>query len=101
MPPISGLSDVYRIQRHQRLGKCPAVKGSARFLDGGFYLSDKVVTTDQGSVLVVLYSKDFAGTLENVKSAGGEIVRDIFSFPAGRRFHFSDPGGNEYAVWSE
>lgn len=70
-------------------------------LDGGFYLSDKIATTDQGSVLVVLYSNDLAGALESVKSAGGEIVKDIFSFPGGRRFHFSDPSGNEYAVWSE
>ncbi|VVT23323.1 Glyoxalase family protein [Marinobacter salarius] len=28
-------------------------------------------------------------------------MQDIFSFPGGRRFHFSDPNGNEYAVWSE
>jgi N-acetylglutamate synthase-like GNAT family acetyltransferase len=24
-----------------------------------------------------------------------------FSFPGGRRFHFSDPNGNEFAVWSD
>ena len=24
----------------------------------------------------------------------------FFSFPGGRRFHFADPNGNEYAVWS-
>jgi len=24
-----------------------------------------------------------------------------FQFPGGRRFHFTDPGGNELAVWSE
>jgi hypothetical protein len=28
-------------------------------------------------------------------------VRPIFSFPGGRRFHFTDPSGNELAVWSE
>lgn len=28
-------------------------------------------------------------------------VKSIFSFPGGRRFHFSDPNGNEYAVWSD
>jgi hypothetical protein len=33
--------------------------------------------------------------------AGGQIVRPIFSFPGGRRFHFTDPAGNELAVWSE
>jgi predicted enzyme related to lactoylglutathione lyase len=36
-----------------------------------------------------------------VKQAGGKIVRPIFSFPGGRRFHFSDPSGNELAVWSD
>lgn len=70
-------------------------------LDGGFYQSDKVATTDNGSVLVVLYGSDLTGTVERVKLAGGNIIKDIFTFPGGRRFHFSDPNGNEYAVWSE
>src|SRR5690606_20784028 len=33
--------------------------------------------------------------------AGGTIVKPVFSFPGGRRFHFTEPGGNELAVWSE
>lgn len=70
-------------------------------LDGGFFKSDKVATTDNGSVLVVLFSTDLEATLEKVRSSGGRIVQDIFPFPGGRRFHFSDPNGNEYAVWSE
>ena len=70
-------------------------------LDGGFFKSDLVATTENGSVLVVLYSATLEDTLERVISAGGVIVKDIFSFPGGRRFHFSDPNGNEYAVWSE
>jgi len=32
---------------------------------------------------------------------GGSIVKEIFEFPGGRRFHFADPGGNELAVWSD
>jgi hypothetical protein len=28
-------------------------------------------------------------------------VRETFSFPGGRRFHFADPEGNVLAVWSE
>ena len=39
--------------------------------------------------------------LEKVKAAGGKIVKEIFSFPGGRRFQFQDPNGNELAVWSE
>lgn len=70
-------------------------------LDGGFYRSELVVETAKGSALVVLYSSNLEATLVKVEVAGGEIVKPIFSFPGGRRFHFSDPSGNEYAVWSE
>ncbi|WP_111642876.1 VOC family protein [Marinimicrobium alkaliphilum] len=70
-------------------------------IDGGFFKSDKVASTDNGSVLVVLYSAKLEATVESVKSAGGTVIQDIFSFPGGRRFHFSDPTGNEFAVWSD
>lgn len=70
-------------------------------IDGGFYRAPLVSTQDAGSVLIVLYSDALETTLEQVKAAGGEIVKNIFSFPGGRRFHFTDPNGNEYAVWSE
>ena len=53
-----------------------------------------------GGPLVVLYSRDLDATLAAVRSAGGEIRRQPFTFPGGRRFHFSDPSGNELAVWS-
>ena len=52
-------------------------------------------------VLVVLYAANLDDTYNKVKSAGGRIVREIFDFPGGRRFHFADPNGNELAVWSE
>ena len=29
------------------------------------------------------------------------ISQEIFSFPGGRRFHFIDPVGTEFAIWSE
>ncbi len=70
-------------------------------IDGGFFKSDQKAITAKGSVLLVLYSSELETTLEKVRSSGGEIIRDIFSFPGGRRFHFTDPNGNEYAVWSE
>lgn len=76
-----------------------AIEGAG--LDGGFFKSDETATTGNGSVLVVLYSAELEQTVENVKSAGGSIVKDIFSFPGGRRFHFTDPSGNEFAVWSD
>ena len=33
-----------------------------------------------------------------VTAAGGTVVKPIFAFPGGRRFHFRDPSGNELAV---
>ena len=40
-------------------------------------------------------------TQNKIEQAGGKIVQATFSFPGGRRFHFADPNGNEYAVWSD
>lgn len=70
-------------------------------LDGGFYKTDLFAQTRTGSVLVVLYSTELEATLEKIKTCGGTITQEIFSFPGGRRFHFSDPNGNEFAVWQE
>lgn len=51
--------------------------------------------------LAILYSDNLEASEQSVRSAGGEIVKPIFSFPGGRRFHFTDPSGNELAVWSD
>ena len=53
-----------------------------------------------GGPLVLLYSDDLDATVEKVRAAGGEIVNDPYDFPGGRRFHFTDPSGNELGVWS-
>jgi predicted enzyme related to lactoylglutathione lyase len=52
-------------------------------------------------ILLVIYAADLAVSQQNIKAAGGVISKDTFSFPGGRRFHFTDPNGNELAVWSE
>ena len=70
-------------------------------MDGGFYQSDKCSSTDNGAALIVLYSTELENTCDRVKKCGGTIVKDIFSFPGGRRFQFTDPHGNELAVWSD
>lgn len=70
-------------------------------LDGGFFKSELSVSTENGSALIVFYSKNLDETQKKIESAGGSVIRPIFSFPGGRRFHFSDPSGNEYAVWSD
>ncbi len=53
-----------------------------------------------GGPLVILYADDLDATLKRVEKAGGSIVKPIFDFPGGRRFHFTDPEGYELAVWS-
>jgi len=69
-------------------------------LDGGFYKSDLTVSTANGSALVVFYANDLEARQAQVVASGGKVIREIFSFPGGRRFHFADPNGNEYAIWS-
>lgn len=63
---------------------------------GGFIVGEVVA----GGPLVVLFSENLDQTLEQVKAAGGQVVKEPFDFPGGRRFHFRDPSGNELAVWS-
>ncbi len=70
-------------------------------IDGGFFQSNLSVSTEKGSALIVFYSKDLEQTQTKIESAGGSIIKPIFSFPGGQRFHFGDPNGNEYAVWSD
>ncbi len=70
-------------------------------IDGGFFQSDLSASTENGSALIVFYSRNLAQTQANIESAGGTIIKPIFAFPGGHRFHFSDPNGNEYAVWSD
>lgn len=70
-------------------------------LNGGFYQADMHSSTSSGAALIVFYSEDLEATQDKITQAGGKIVKDIFSFPGGRRFHFSEPSGNEFAVWSD
>jgi uncharacterized protein len=74
---------------------------SGQGLDGGFFNADLCSKTENGAALLVFYSNNLEGTLAKVSEAGGEIVKPIFPFPGGRRFHFSEPSGNEFAVWSD
>ena len=70
-------------------------------LEGGFFKADANSSTTNGSALIVLYSRDLEATQAKIEACGGEICKTIFSFPGGRRFHFCDPCGNEFAVWSD
>jgi predicted enzyme related to lactoylglutathione lyase len=68
-------------------------------LTGGFEQVDKEIKT--GGPLIVLYHDDLESTQATVVSNGGKITVPIFSFPGGKRFQFTDPAGNELAVWNE
>ncbi|HCE2144340.1 VOC family protein [Vibrio parahaemolyticus] len=70
-------------------------------LDGGFFKADSCSQTNTGGALLVFYSADIEATLNKVVQNGGDVIRPIFEFPGGCRFHFLEPSGNEFAVWSE
>lgn len=70
-------------------------------LMGGFYLANLSSEAEKGGALMVFYSEDLEQTERDVLDAGGQVNREIFSFPGGRRFHFREPSGNEMAVWSD
>lgn len=67
-------------------------------LYGGFERSDQQLVN---GALIVLYHQELEAVQNKIIAAGGKIVKDIFSFPGGHRFHFTDPAGNELAVWSD
>ena len=75
----------------------PTYAAYSEGLDGGFDAEREALAKP----LPVLYSEELEETLAAVEGAGGRIVKPIFSFPGGRRFHFADPAGNELAVWGE
>jgi predicted enzyme related to lactoylglutathione lyase len=76
----------------------PAYAAFDEGLDGGFQSGDGEASDRP---LVILYAHDLEAMEAKVRAAGGVITQAIFSFPGGRRFHFTDPAGNELAVWSE
>jgi predicted enzyme related to lactoylglutathione lyase len=76
----------------------PTYAAMSEGLDGGF---DGDAGSGLSKPVVVLYAHDLEAMEARVRAAGGQVVKPIFSFPGGRRFHFTDPSGNELAVWSE
>jgi predicted enzyme related to lactoylglutathione lyase len=68
-------------------------------LNGGLRLATEAAPAS--GVLLVFYSDDLERDVERVKALGATVSKDIFAFPGGRRFHFVDPVGTEFALWSE
>ena len=67
-------------------------------LGGGFSVAPEV---QAGGPLVVLYATNLSEVEARITESGGQVVQETFEFPGGRRFHFTDPSGNELAVWSD
>ena len=89
---------------NSRIGARVTPVSTTAGLAGGFNSESQPAVADGArtrGVLVVLYAASLIETYRKVKEAGGKIVREIFEFPGGKRFHFADPNGNELAVWSE
>ena len=96
-----------------------SVDSSARFYEAAFgwtlarfgptYAATTTGDTDIGlqadedeapkAPLPVIQVQDIAAAAAAVEAAGGDIIRPVYAFPGGRRFHFRDPAGNELAVW--
>lgn len=57
-------------------------------------------TPSRGDLLVLLFSEDLAATQAAVEAAGGDVVQGPYPYPGGHRFHFTDPAGNELAVYA-
>ena len=64
-------------------------------VDGGFNASAEGRTA---TPLVVLETGDLEAMAAKIPEAGGKITVPIFAYPGGRRFHFTDPSGQELAV---
>jgi predicted enzyme related to lactoylglutathione lyase len=67
-------------------------------LSGGF---TRDAAVRPANPLIVIYAARLEEVEAKIRSEGGRIVRPAYEFPGGRRFHFTDPSGNELAVWTE
>ena len=76
----------------------PTYAAFSEGLDGGFQGDLKAAAAEP---LVVLYADNLEALEQKVIEAGGKINKAIYAFPGGRRFHFTDPAGNELAAWSD
>ena len=68
---------------------------------GGFFRAQETWPSTAACPLVIFYTAELEMSRADVVRLGGEMTRDIFEFPGGRRFHFRAPGTGEFAVWSD
>ena len=67
-------------------------------LDGAFRRSDEPAPSS--GVLLVFYTDDLERDYARVRELGAMISQEPFEFPGGRRFHFVEPAGTEFAMWT-
>ncbi|HEX2593396.1 MAG TPA: VOC family protein [Rhizomicrobium sp.] len=67
-------------------------------VSGGFTTDG---TPRPGGPLMVFAVDDIETVFAKAKAAGAAITKEIFTFPGGRRFQFTDPDGYEIAAWTE
>lgn len=67
-------------------------------IDGGLRRAEEPAPSS--GVLLVFYTEDIDRDYARVKELGATISQETFDFPGGKRFHFVDPAGTEYAMWS-
>lgn len=54
---------------------------------------------ESAPLLPVIEVQGLEAVCNAVVAQGGVIVKPIFAFPGGRRFHFRDPAGHVIGVW--
>lgn len=58
-------------------------------------------TKEQTMPLAVIYVEDLEAIEAKIVKSGGKLTHPVTPFPGGRRFAFTDPAGNQLAVWSD
>ena len=61
----------------------------------------EIPVTDPAKARDCFVSEDLERNVQRTKDLGATISQENFDFPGRRRFHFVDPVGNEYAMWSD
>lgn len=100
-PDLSAIKDFYQKAFEWDFtdyGETYTAFSNSAGLDGGFEKSNSPI---KNGALVILYHENLEEIQQKVTQSGGTISKPIFEFPGGRRFHFTDPAGNELAIWSD
>ncbi|MEM6485039.1 MAG: hypothetical protein AAF662_08650 [Pseudomonadota bacterium] len=45
-------------------------------------------------------SDGIEATEQRIVASGGSVIKSVYAFPGGKRFHFIEPSGNEFTVFT-